>query len=108
MSTSSSDYENADDVELTLHSRKIKRTANPTSEEINAVIGTGVRKKMPNSVDIRFDLNNNEEWDIFIERLELLFESQEVEATKQVAELLTRVSANTYSLIRKFVSARKT
>ncbi|CAH0384699.1 unnamed protein product [Bemisia tabaci] len=85
-------------------------TSDTTSHEVLNIIsdiansaqsGSIPREKMPNVfgvTDLRFELID--EWQMFIERLELMFISQNVEKDKQVPELLTRVSAETYSIIR--------
>ena len=66
------------------------------------------KKKMPSNfgvTDLKFEISDD--WQVFIERLELMFISQSVEKEKQVPELLTRVSAETYSILRDLSIPKK-
>lgn len=59
------------------------------------------------AIDIRFVLNNRDNWTIFIERLELFLTANDISDAKKVPELLTRISTETYSLIRNLVAPKK-
>ncbi|XP_044757822.1 uncharacterized protein LOC123315976 [Coccinella septempunctata] len=61
---------------------------------------------MASNCKIEFQLHQDD-WDTFIERLELYFMANDVDPTKQVAELLTKVCVNSYSLIRSLASPVK-
>ncbi|XP_044766716.1 uncharacterized protein LOC123322767 isoform X1 [Coccinella septempunctata] len=56
---------------------------------------------------ISFTLNKDN-WDVFIERLELYFETQDIDEKKYSAELLTRVCQETYIIFRNLVAPKKT
>lgn len=60
-----------------------------------------------------FDFNkisftlNKDNWEVFVERLELIFECQCISPERQSAELLTRVCQETFMLFRNLTSPKK-
>ncbi|XP_066598829.1 uncharacterized protein [Prorops nasuta] len=59
-----------------------------------------------NNTKLEFQLGKDD-WETYTERLELYFVANDVKADKQAAVLLTKISANTYKLIRDLCAPDK-
>lgn len=59
-----------------------------------------------NNTKLEFQLGKDD-WELYTERLELYFIANDVSAEKQVAVLLTKISAETYKLVRDLCAPAK-
>lgn len=74
-------------------------------EQKSVTVKTG-NKMAEDKVRLEFQLGKDD-WETYVERLELYFVAHDVENTKQAAVLLTKVSADTYTLIRDLCAPAK-
>ncbi|XP_018403221.1 PREDICTED: uncharacterized protein LOC108780125 [Cyphomyrmex costatus] len=80
---------------------------NKSNEEILSISRSKLIHEMAGS-KVKLDFNlGTDDWELYTERLELYFTANDIEEEKQVPVLLTKVSADTYKLIKDLCAPTK-